>query len=182
MLVLHSRARYLMYVVLFNLCLVRLWVFQCLKYNIQSTDVIQSNLKCVVAPFVFRDLPLISCTLTCTCPCPLHLAKYYRRDFKFDTVITNPPFGTKNNEGIDMKFLDVALSAVTLSGAVYSFHKTSTRDFILRRMESRGLNVEVIAEMKFRIPHMYKQHKKKEVLVDVDFIRTSGKSSSSRGS
>lgn len=105
-----------------------------------------------------------------------------RPDFKFDTVITNPPFGTKNNEGIDMKFLDRALSVVTLSGAVYSFHKTSTRDFILRRMEGRGLNVEVIAEMKFKIPHMYKQHKKKEVLVDVDFIRTSGKSSSSRGS
>ena len=88
----------------------------------------------------------------------------------------NPPFGTKNNSGIDMTFLEVALSAITPSGAVYSFHKTSTRDFILNKFESKGLSIEVLAEMKFKIPHMYKQHRKKEVLVDVDFIRICGKS------
>ncbi|RZC32522.1 Methyltransf 26 and/or MTS domain containing protein [Asbolus verrucosus] len=42
----------------------------------------------------------------------------------FDTVIMNPPFGTKHNGGIDMKFLQVALR---LSNVVYSLHKTSTR-------------------------------------------------------
>jgi predicted RNA methylase len=30
----------------------------------------------------------------------------------FDTVIMNPPFGTKNNEGIDMKLLENALYVI----------------------------------------------------------------------
>lgn len=43
----------------------------------------------------------------------------------FDTVITNPPFGTKNNKGMDVAFLRTALDIATDS--VYSLHKTSTR-------------------------------------------------------
>lgn len=87
----------------------------------------------------------------------------------------NPPFGTKNNEGVDMVFLEQGLALAR--GPVYSFHKTSTRDFILKRYQSRGYDIEVLAEMKFKIPQMYKQHRKREVLVDVDFIRIVGKSS-----
>lgn len=44
---------------------------------------------------------------------------------KFDTVILNPPFGTKHNAGMDVKFLKVAFSLARNS--VYSLHKTSTR-------------------------------------------------------
>lgn len=47
-------------------------------------------------------------------------------DKKFDTVIMNPPFGTKNNQGIDMVFLKQAIRMS--AGSVYSLHKTSTRD------------------------------------------------------
>jgi 23S rRNA G2445 N2-methylase RlmL len=43
-----------------------------------------------------------------------------------DVTITNPPFGTKNNAGIDIKFLQTAINMS--SKAVYSFHKTSTRN------------------------------------------------------
>lgn len=43
----------------------------------------------------------------------------------FDTVIMNPPFGTKSNAGIDMKFLKRALKLS--NNVVYSLHKTSTR-------------------------------------------------------
>jgi predicted RNA methylase len=46
----------------------------------------------------------------------------------FDTVIMNPPFGTKNNAGIDMLFLRRAIELAT--GAVYSLHKSSTREVI----------------------------------------------------
>lgn len=46
-------------------------------------------------------------------------------DKAFDTVIMNPPFGTKHNAGMDMRFLEVAMRLAT--GAVYSLHKTSTR-------------------------------------------------------
>lgn len=44
---------------------------------------------------------------------------------KFDTVLMNPPFGTKQNNGIDMNFLRIALKLAKQS--VYSLHKTSTR-------------------------------------------------------
>lgn len=43
---------------------------------------------------------------------------------KFDTVIMNPPFGTRC-KGIDMAFIRTALDLAT--SAVYSLHKTSTR-------------------------------------------------------
>lgn len=44
---------------------------------------------------------------------------------KFDTVILNPPFGTKHNAGMDVKFLKRAFLLARTS--VYSLHKTSTR-------------------------------------------------------
>uniref|UniRef100_A0A8C5WMT8 Methyltransferase-like protein 5 n=1 Tax=Leptobrachium leishanense TaxID=445787 RepID=A0A8C5WMT8_9ANUR len=43
-----------------------------------------------------------------------------------DTVIMNPPFGTKHNKGMDMVFLKTALQMARTS--VYSLHKTSTRE------------------------------------------------------
>lgn len=42
----------------------------------------------------------------------------------FDTVIMNPPFGTRNT-GIDTAFV---LKGMQYSSAVYSLHKTSTRE------------------------------------------------------
>lgn len=42
----------------------------------------------------------------------------------FDTVIMNPPFGTRNT-GIDSQFVSIAMRHAT---TVYSLHKTSTRD------------------------------------------------------
>lgn len=48
---------------------------------------------------------------------------------KFDTVIMNPPFGTKNNEGIDCELLVIAFRLS--KNVVYSLHKSSTADVIL---------------------------------------------------
>lgn len=86
-----------------------------------------------------------------------------------DTVITNPPFGTKNNEGIDVQFLKTSIRLARRS--VYSFHKSSTRPYLLKLIHSWGLNVEVVAEMKFDIQNMYKFHKEKMKDVEVDLIR-----------
>ncbi|KAL7471041.1 hypothetical protein ACHAXS_013733 [Conticribra weissflogii] len=87
-----------------------------------------------------------------------------------DTVITNPPFGTKNNEGIDVQFLRTGIRLARR--AVYSFHKTSTRPYLIKLLrDTWGMNVEVVAEMKFDIPNMYKFHKQKCVDVEVDLIR-----------
>lgn len=48
----------------------------------------------------------------------------------FDTIVMNPPFGTKQNAGMDMKFLSAGLNLAR--GAVYSLHKSSTRYVPLR--------------------------------------------------
>ena len=50
----------------------------------------------------------------------------------FDTALMNPPFGTRQ-KGVDMAFLRAGLDAVRAGGgAVYSMHKTSTRDYIAK--------------------------------------------------
>lgn len=96
---------------------------------------------------------------------------YIRPQVRFDTVLLNPPFGTKSNAGIDMLFLQQAVAMA--SGAVYSMHKSSTREYILRKAkESWGVDsVEVIAQLKFDLPATYKFHKKDKVTIDVDLLR-----------
>lgn len=88
---------------------------------------------------------------------------------KFDTVVTNPPFGTKNNAGIDMEFLKAAMWMS--NSAIYSFHKTSTRKHILSKMIESGYSSEVIAQLRFDIPQTYKFHKQKSVDIEVDVFR-----------
>ena len=46
----------------------------------------------------------------------------------FDTVLMNPPFGTRNS-GVDTAFVHKAMKH---ANAVYSLHKTSTRDHFIR--------------------------------------------------
>ncbi|KAG5060769.1 hypothetical protein AAZX31_01G132900 [Glycine max] len=87
-----------------------------------------------------------------------------------DTVIMNPPFGTRK-KGADLDFLSVALKVA--SQAVYSLHKTSTRDHV-KRTALRDFNAssaEVICELRYDVPKMYKFHKKKEVDIAVDLWR-----------
>lgn len=87
-----------------------------------------------------------------------------------DTVLMNPPFGTRR-QGVDIIFLERALQIARK--AVYSMHKTSTRDFIVRKGQDWGVNITVLAQMRFDIPATHKFHKKKSVDVDVDLIRIS---------
>ncbi|KAL3747455.1 hypothetical protein ACJRO7_016272 [Eucalyptus globulus] len=87
-----------------------------------------------------------------------------------DTVIMNPPFGTRK-KGVDMEFLRVALAVA--SQAVYSLHKTSTREHV-KRAALRDFNAssaEVLCELRYDVPHLYKFHKKKEVDIAVDLWR-----------
>jgi len=88
-----------------------------------------------------------------------------------DTVLTNPPFGTKhNNAGMDLRFLRVATRLARR--CVYSFHKTSTRAFLQQHVtEVWKLPLTVVAEMKFDLPHTMKFHKHASVDVNVDLIR-----------
>lgn len=87
----------------------------------------------------------------------------------FDTVIMNPPFGTKKNAGMDMKFLKVA---VQLSrNVVYSLHKTSTRDYIKKKTKELKVEGKVIAELRYNLESSLRFHKKASVDIEVDVWR-----------
>ncbi|XP_022179411.1 methyltransferase-like protein 5 [Myzus persicae] len=86
----------------------------------------------------------------------------------FDTVIMNPPFGTRER-GADLIFLKMALSLATR--AVYSLHKTSTRKRVLSMAKELNVHAKVIAELRFDLPASYKFHKQNSVDVQVDLIR-----------
>ena len=45
---------------------------------------------------------------------------------KFDIIVTNPPFGTKEDKGIDLCILQHCIKYLKPKGKIYSFHKTST--------------------------------------------------------
>lgn len=103
--------------------------------------------------FELTNVDLIQCDM-----CSLRSHAYAK---KFDTVIMNPPFGTKHNQGMDMQFLRMALTMATT--AVYSLHKTSTRGHIQKKASDWGVKMEVIAELRYDLPASYKFHKKKSV-------------------
>ena len=104
-------------------------------------------------------------------------------DNSFDLVFTNPPFGTKNNAGIDLQFLFTATRLS--SGAVYSFHKTTTRIYILKVLQRWGFlvlnegipgnrgEVEIVAEVGFDVSKTegYGGHKLDCKSIEVDIIR-----------
>ena len=87
-----------------------------------------------------------------------------------DTVITNPPFGTRK-AGIDLLFIKVGLLLAKKS--VYSLHKTSTRAYLINKAKQWNINIEIIAQMKFDIPKLYNFHTNKTKDIQVDFIRFS---------
>jgi len=89
---------------------------------------------------------------------------------RVDTVLTNPPFGTKRNAGADMAFLQAALRLA--SGAVYSLHKRSTRRHVGRQAQEWGAEAEVVAELRYDLPSSYRFHKRASVDIEVDLWRT----------
>jgi predicted RNA methylase len=63
----------------------------------------------------------------------------------FDTVVMNPPFGTRN-AGIDTVFVEQAMK---YANVIYSLHKSNTRDHFIRLANACGFNLEVVAEVKY---------------------------------
>lgn len=53
-----------------------------------------------------------------------------------DVVVTNPPFGTKSNEGIDMKFLEAAQDRFH----EFSIFKCSSNNLVLKSMSERDVS------------------------------------------
>ncbi|KFM79475.1 Methyltransferase-like protein 5, partial [Stegodyphus mimosarum] len=88
---------------------------------------------------------------------------------KFDTVIMNPPFGTRGNEGIDINFLKTAFSLAKRS--VYSLHKSSTVRYIDKVAKSSNVKMESLFQLKFDLPQTYRWHKKDSKNIDVHFLK-----------
>jgi len=85
----------------------------------------------------------------------------------FDTVIMNPPFGTKVKH-MDTLFLSKAMEVAKV---VYSLHKSSTRRYILDFVRDTGGTVNAIFQIKLKIPWTFKFHKKRVYVIDVDLYR-----------
>ncbi|CAM6108587.1 unnamed protein product [Calypogeia fissa] len=87
-----------------------------------------------------------------------------------DTVVMNPPFGTRR-KGADMEFLSAALKIAEKT--VYSLHKTTTREHVKRGAlrDFGAKSAEVLCELRYDLPALYKFHKKREVDIAVDLWR-----------
>lgn len=109
----------------------------------------------------YTNIDVLQCDVT------RHLPPKWHK--QFDTVIMNPPFGTKNNYGKDMEFLKAAIELS--NNCVYSLHKSSTRAHVLKQANMYGAKGEVLAQLKYDLPSTYKFHKKSSVDVEVDFYR-----------
>jgi predicted RNA methylase len=86
---------------------------------------------------------------------------------RFDAVIMNPPYGTRTSHA-DTRFLEKALE---LAPVVYSIHKSSTRDFLLKFVGQLGAQVDQVRSMKMAIPHLFEFHEKRQAIVEIDLYR-----------
>jgi len=87
---------------------------------------------------------------------------------KVDTVIQNPPFGIQKLHA-DRIFLKKALEC---GKRIYSLHRyyERSREFLTKFIEDNNGKVEKIIKFKFRIPYMFKFHKKPYVSYEVDLF------------
>lgn len=86
----------------------------------------------------------------------------------YDIVVTNPPFGTKE-AGIDMKFLEFACRSS--KSHVYSFHKTSTIEYIGNRVQDWGFSMKIVDTVQFPLPKRFgSYHKKDMAFTEVSII------------
>jgi putative methylase len=86
---------------------------------------------------------------------------------RFDTIVMNPPFGTKQIHA-DAQFLEVALR---LASVVYSIHKSSTRGFLVRWLNRHETRPAIVISGKLEIAHQFPFHRKRREYVDVDVYR-----------
>ncbi|MDI6825779.1 MAG: METTL5 family protein [Candidatus Aenigmarchaeota archaeon] len=89
-------------------------------------------------------------------------------DGNVDTIIQNPPFGIQKLHA-DRHFLQKALECAR---KIYSLHRhyEKSRIFLKKLIEQNGGKVEKIIKFKFKIPYMFKFHKKPYAIYDVDLF------------
>ena len=85
-------------------------------------------------------------------------------EFTVDTVVQNPPFGTKKR-GADLQFLK---KATMIAPVVYSLHKRGNAAFLNSKTEHVLTHVR---EMRVPLFRSYSFHEKKVVTVEVELLR-----------
>lgn len=87
---------------------------------------------------------------------------------KADTIIQNPPFGIQKLHA-DRIFL---IKALECGKRIYSLHRyyKKSREFLTGLTEKNGGKVEKIIKFKFRIPYMFRFHKKPHISYEVDLF------------
>jgi putative methylase len=94
------------------------------------------------------------------------------RDLKRDlvkesnTVLMNPPFGTKIKHA-DRAFLE----KVIVCNVIYSFHKTTTEGFVEAFVEDNGKTISDQWDFKYPLYQTYSHHEKKKVTIEVSVFR-----------
>ena len=91
--------------------------------------------------------------------------KTYKK--KADTVIQNPPFGTKEKH-TDIMFLEQAMH---IAPVIYSLHKTATLSYIEKYAKKNNFITEVIAHYEFPLKATQQFHKKRIQRIKVSAIR-----------
>lgn len=85
---------------------------------------------------------------------------------RVDTVIMNPPFGTKD-DGADKRFLRKAFACAPV---VWSMHKTTTITHLERFAQDVGFTLTARNAVDFAIPKTHPLHRKKRVDVAVTIV------------
>ncbi|MEM0017625.1 MAG: METTL5 family protein [Candidatus Korarchaeum sp.] len=91
------------------------------------------------------------------------------RDFseRVDTVIQNPPFGTRRRH-MDTVFLDVALRS---SRVTYSLHIAGNSDFLRGFALERGASLTHIESWPFPLERIFPYHRRRVVRIPVEILR-----------
>lgn len=84
-----------------------------------------------------------------------------------DTVVQNPPFGTKQKHA-DREFL---LKAFSVADVVYSFHKIETADFVRKIAADSGFAVTNIITLRLQLKRTYSFHRSRMRRIDVGLFR-----------
>ena len=86
---------------------------------------------------------------------------------RVDTVVQNPPFGTKTKHA-DRAFLLQAFKTATI---VYSMHKIETADFVKKIAAANGFSVTNIMPLRLQLKATYEFHRSRMRMVDVGLFR-----------
>ncbi len=84
-------------------------------------------------------------------------------DKKVDTVIQNPPYGTKDKHA-DREFL---VKAFQISNKIYSMHKLSTSSFVEKIAEDYEFKIKKVLKFNLPLKKSYQFHKKKTEKIEV---------------